>query len=979
MEWLLFWVFVIWLIGYSMGRKNKNQVEEAPVPREDSLRRDLKTELETLASNTHDSKIAEGIRRAGRYLVHEPLVPKLQTLETEAAKLQPAMSAAHQPSVHEWRDLMPGDNSTTPAAVEGAEPKPASWATRDIRSIDSVSLLLYFGAFLVIAGVGLFVGLSDVDGAVKTISVLALALGLYGTGLYLYQRIERLRPAAITITAIGLISLPLTGVAAYTYLTNQTFGPLIWCMTSLLCFGLYMLALWKMRQSLIGYLSVFMCLSLWMSIVAVVDAPVYFFGWAMIVLAMLYLLIGKFTKLWPEVEAPLNTSASVMVPTAVVLMLLFGGGAISQLHQGITVLLSAAFYAIACMLEQRPKERHTYFVLSYLLLPLGAVLISYDLSREMVMTSFTLTGVSILQLAAVDVLRKRMPANWLESSLIVNAIALGLAAFLCASSADWNALAILLSINLATHAAAGITLRNKVHMALGLIATLILPALIGFLVIDPAAGKEWVAGAYILLGLALMAASRVLAHIVGSYRQMAIAGYGSAFMLAWLIGGMGSAWVPAATSASVALAVLVSAYFERVTALIFVAAGLGVLSGLQALHWSNVHATGGDLALVVGSLGVAYYAAAKLHERLPNLTTFHSAWMYSGLVALYGGSIAGFLQSGTSWPAIAYLALAGFLTSFEAYRRHEKAAMYVGGAVILAAVQCAMYHLDFSEWQVYWYMWTAYPLFIAYRERVADWIYPAALILVIGVFEGLLSHDSLTLLNGTLALSGLGVVYYIAGKVHALGNQPQQAFVRAWTICGLAGLYGASALRFFGFIYADESVTMLNAVALMMAGGLTSYEAYIRRNRAALYFGGGVSLVGLQWLMHLQQINEVQIYTHMWAAYFALLAWLSARDKRSEEKTNFTILALTIQTLPLAWEGLQGDTGYGLLLLLESIAIMLFGLWIKYSLVTKWGLAVAVGSVLYQLRDLQFFLLVLLGAGIIGLSVYLLLRKGGGK
>lgn len=963
MEWL-FGIFIVWLVGYVMGSRGKNQPADNANPRQE-LRQELKIELDALANSAHDKTIAEGIRLAANHIA---------PAEAEPTPLATAEQAAAQQSDHEWRDLIPPQETIlTPKAHAPAANK--SWINRDIRSLDSISMLLYFGAFLVIAGVGLFVGLSDFDGAVKTVAVLVLALGLYSAGLYLYQRIERLQPAAITLTAIGLISLPLTGVAAYAYVTNQTMGPLMWFMTSALCFGLYVLALWRIRQSFIGYLSVFMCLSLWMSIVAVIDAPIYFFGWAMVVLAMTYLLVGKFTRLWPEVEAPLKTSASVMVPVAVVMMIVFGMGTISLLHQGITLLLASGFYAMACWLEHAERDRLTFFVLSYILLPLASLFIAYDLSKDVITTSYVLTGVAVAQLAGLYGVRGRLSDQWKQGGLGTSAVSFVAAGLMCASSLDWTALAVLLTITLVVHALAALAMRSKTHAALGLVDALVLPSLVGFLVSKPALDQQWLVAAYILLGLLLMVVSRIVAHIVQSYRHMTIAAYGSAFVIAWLIGIGGSAWVPAASSVAVAAAVLVAAYFEHIPRLTHIAAGLGVMSALQLLIWQDA-LTGSNGALLVGSLGFAYYLAGKSQQHIATVAAFHGPWVASGLITLYGSSVVALLISGTSWPAIIYLGVAGVLTGVEFYLRREKAGVYGGGAVVLAAVQFGMYHLGMYEWQIYWYMWAAYPLLIAYREQAAQWVYAAALLTAVGVFEAIGQHATINLINSTLALSGLGALYYLTGKIHALfGKTVLTPFVEAWSFSGLAGLYAASFTRFAGLGYGNSYETMLNAASLMIAGGLTGYEAYTRRSRFGLYLSGAVTLVGLQWLMNLQQVTEVQIYTHMWAAYFALLAWLSYRDKRDDEKSNFTVVALLIQTLPLAWQALQGDTSYGLLLLFESVGIMLFGLWVHYPLVSRWGLAVAVGSVLYQLRDLQFFLLVLLGAGIIGLSVYLLLRK----
>ena len=55
---------------------------------------------------------------------------------------------------------------------------------------------------------------------------------------------------------------------------------------------------------------------------------------------------------------------------------------------------------------------------------------------------------------------------------------------------------------------------------------------------------------------------------------------------------------------------------------------------------------------------------------------------------------------------------------------------------------------------------------------------------------------------------------------------------------------------------------------------------------------------------------------------------------------------------------------------------MLLGMTIKNDKVMKWGLVVAVGGVIFQLRDLTFLLLGALGLTVIGIAIWLLNREG---
>lgn len=701
------------------------------------------------------------------------------------------------------------------------------------RPLDNATIMLYFGAFLVIAGVGLFVGLSDFDGTSKTVAVAAVALLFFGAGLYLYDKVDRLKPAAITLTAIGLLSMPLVGVAIYAYVTDQTYGSTIWFMTSLISLAFYGAAIWKIRQSLMGYLAVFMVISLWMSLVSVIDAPVYFFGWAGVILAMVYLLIAKRLKVWSELEAPLSVSASIMVPTTLVMMLLFGdsSGQVTLMHQGITVLLAAGFYAMATWLSDDTKQRLQTICLASALLPLAAALMTYDQTGDMLQTAYWISGVSIAELMMLALFKAQLPKDWLDSVGLVTVVGMFVAGLLSTGGFHWVEACWLVGVEVAACAFAAFYMRSKNHLVLGLVGLLLLPLMIGFMAIVPPVDREVLVSIYFALGLLMMFGGSYADKLVPGYRRMILVAYAAAWAFAVFLGNLPGflfwgpnadpQWLPAVASLTGACLALVSAYFEGKPKIIYV---FPVLANIGVWQWLDLAGNSrnyGLILLVMGGLNLAIYGLGKLQQMRPNLAKYWQPWAWSGLVGL-----------------------------------------------------------------LLWSMQT--------------------------MFE-----------NYDTALDG------------------------RW----LSGLF------------------------MIAAGALASYEAYKRHNRPALYVTGGIALLGMQWIMYTQSIDNYLVYTHMWAAYFGLLAWLGARDGLTQDRQLFTVLALLIQTLPLANEGLQGDTGYGLLLLFESVGIMIFGMLARDRLVSIWGLVVAVASVLYQLRSYQFFVLALLGAGVIGVGIWMLLRS----
>lgn len=122
-------------------------------------------------------------------------------------------------------------------------------------------------------------------------------------------------------------------------------------------------------------------------------------------------------------------------------------------------------------------------------------------------------------------------------------------------------------------------------------------------------------------------------------------------------------------------------------------------------------------------------------------------------------------------------------------------------------------------------------------------------------------------------------------------------------------------------------------------------------------------------------ITEVQFYTLGWAAY---VFWLSRLAKKTNEDF-YLMVVLELVTIPLAFQSLEDQTR-GLLLIVESLALVIIGIQFQRKLVWRWGVGVLVIEVLYYMRD--FFLNLPTWAifGAVGLallvgSIYLLQRR----
>lgn len=179
----------------------------------------------------------------------------------------------------------------------------------------------------------------------------------------------------------------------------------------------------------------------------------------------------------------------------------------------------------------------------------------------------------------------------------------------------------------------------------------------------------------------------------------------------------------------------------------------------------------------------------------------------------------------------------------------------------------------------------------------------------------------------------------------------------------------------FTFVFAGET-TLMMPLGLMVFTGMLYHRLRStgQQNRELV---GGLGLLSVWWLMWFLDVRNVQAYTHVLAGLFALYAYLRHLRGNTAASDQYLLAMLGTATIPLALQALGGTAGdlYGWWLLLEQIGFMALGMVINKSLVTRWGLYVAILAVLYQLRHLAWAALTLLALCIIAWAVYRLQKQ----
>ena len=136
-----------------------------------------------------------------------------------------------------------------------------------------------------------------------------------------------------------------------------------------------------------------------------------------------------------------------------------------------------------------------------------------------------------------------------------------------------------------------------------------------------------------------------------------------------------------------------------------------------------------------------------------------------------------------------------------------------------------------------------------------------------------------------------------------------------------------------------------------------------------------VHLSGLWWLYALG-IGEIQVFTQSTAVVIAGFAYWRRKLQASPSIINqYLWTAVLTFTLPMVYQALaSSDPKYSYLLLVEHVLLIVVSITLRRATFAWWGIAVTVAAVLYQLRKLRYVALAFLGAFIISLAVYFLLR-----
>ncbi|MCA9330874.1 hypothetical protein KC957_02405, partial [Candidatus Saccharibacteria bacterium] len=755
-------------------------------------------------------------------------------------------------------------------------------------------------------------------------------------------------------------------VAAYKYIPTSTQG-LVWFITSLFCLVLYAHALVKLKAPLLNYILIFTLLSLFESSVSIVNVPVYYYGWVMAALGIGLQALSMRGRVSSDFAESSNTMSSIFLPLAVCISLFMtpqhGAGQL-----GVSLLFAACFYGLGAV-RSVGNERASNVVIAHISALAGVSSLVYALTNDSLIVGVTLLVLAVIQVGSlVTQQQNRVLYNALTTTVASALISL---VFLYASPALFT-LGVAVVI-VSTLVSWSMCQRDDLYV-IATVGWLALPLVVGQMLLQPALDiREQAILSLVSLALhVVLFVFAVLPEKRGELTATARAMLALHILLTLSIALAGSAGFALVLIVAIGLLILPLSMLDESR---FWAAFSGAVVASSVLRlWTDALLS---LALFV-SLGYSILLALRFRDEA-------NRWMSTGLWLLVPIGLGGATVQ-TTWPpeyfAWAYVvAMIGLIIS----RMIARGRVFVSGNIPLSS-----YAQSASVSYVAGYV-TAGFLAVAISLAAGNsQLHTSLILIVLSMLCVAISRfvEQKSSILAALPFLGQGILFSVARPTASSDAMVVTLLFSTAIAVGAYLLFNnledvRNTERHPG-VYAAIMTTCINpafivvlpaTIWVMPVGlsvlGLVLLDYTRKETQDSREVSVGLIVAGVLWLLGYLGIREVQAYTHIIAAMFAGFAYWRHRRGERQQSNTYLYWMLGTATVPLIFQsmGQAGDI-YGWWLLLEQVAFMLLGMAIQRRFVTMWALYVAIGAVLYQLRDLGYAALAVLATFVIGIAVY---------
>jgi hypothetical protein len=836
--------------------------------------------------------------------------------------------------------------------------------------LDNASLLLYFGAFLFVASVGLFIAFGGTNGGIRTLAVLVVMAVLYGGGQWLFHTKPKLEQAGLAFAGMGMAIAPLAGVAAYYYLFDQSHGPLIWMLTSLLCIGMYAHALISLKRPLISYLLIFTFLSLFESGVSIIEAPIYYFGWAMALTGIILTLLSRMKGFWPELQESSRASGALFLPLAVFASaILIGQHGVIQF--GVSLLIAAAYYGLEA-LATKDDSQQTNAVVAQMAIISGIAVLTYGITN-----SWNAVTVSILISVAAQLILVMAAGS---SVLMQNFASIMMFTAFISAFAGYQSPGLVTASVVVLCLSSVVTWFKQQRVdaftvfALSWIA---LPLVIGQILLEPRMSGNMQTGlsaTALVLFMVIYASEKLHNKIEGwpsAAQQLIVLSVG----ITMIVSFFASSWFCVFTAIGIAACLLLLAEYDH-------DADWGIVGGLIIAVplirvWENPAAmVGVNLIALIANMLIALRHRKEITRWFSTILwllvpvtladNFPGAWGSKEYAWGYVLVMIGLLISRSIARGVVFRSSAIPVASYARTASQSYVFGYVTAAIL--AITTALNSIDAQVHATLVLAFMAVAVFVIGKwvEKQRDVYFLLPLLAQAIVWSAMrpmaASAESFLLIS--VALAAVPYIFITSYK-------QEYNTLRLGLLA--SGFITPASLLIIG----DTLWPM--PLGLLVAGCMT-YNEVRQTNQGNRELAASIAVLAGMWSMWYVDIHNLQAYTHVLAAMFAAYAyWRSLRGER-EVSDQYLYAMLATATVPLALQAISGQAGgvYGWWLLLEQVGFMLLGMLIGCRFVTFWGLYVAIASVLYQLRHLGWAALTVLAMFLIGIAMYYLQKHSDG-
>lgn len=519
-------------------------------------------------------------------------------------EMNPDTSQSHEATMPTFASVAPALQLSTPDRA----------AEKEKHDIQNINTTLYVASFLLVAAAALFIG-TALPESTKFIGLWLITIVFYVVGLVLHDRVPKLKPAAVAFTGTGLALLPFTGWAMYQYVLPD--AALCWLITSVIGLAAFVLATLRLNSQVIAYFAIAFMVSFVSSSVAVSHGPVVWYFVVLIGFGSLVTLLAAFYSKWlPAVfSQPVQQSGKWIVPLTLIVSLLFSSELSLQSYVILTGL-ATMYYAAVAATTAGTAQSVAVFV-TRLIGSLFILLLSYKVTQSWLIVSLVMSAIGAVQVSISTYLRLEGVRDivneiWLYKgfAMLVIAPIFAIGTDMWAVICSWQ-----LGLLLLMSGIVAVVLRRTSSLYFGIYGLLVLPLVVGFGVIQPAAAAHWIALSYLAAAVLALYARATVVSYYPSLRISLMVAYG-VFTGATLLcsGAISQQWNLAIWA--LATSMLYAAVYLEKQRLVM---GLASLSSLVTIGWLvenlDISSRWKSLAIAAISLAVLYPCAMWLRQR----------------------------------------------------------------------------------------------------------------------------------------------------------------------------------------------------------------------------------------------------------------------------------------------------------------------------------------------------------------------------